>query len=251
MTWLLALPYALFCAFVWRLRGGAWQVVGINMGTQVTRIVTAVLMTFPILAATWDPTLSGLVGLELLLGMILAGWGPYMAMGVQVGIPQSRSWIDVFPRLLGRSPETLGWDAAGMFACGSIMGMLLSFPVALSTHSLLSLLLIPVVGSIMLFAYWLPTKVDNTEWPTIIAPRGVFAGPGTITIGPNYTLTAPRKYFSTQWSEIIVGFLLGLVIWAVFILGGCGDNAAAALLREYHGVVTPEPLDVLHHLLGR
>lgn len=192
---LLGLLYALFGAFIWRLRGGAWNTLfNANMGTNTTRIVTGLLLALPVFALSHIYWLS----IELLLGgitlgLIIAGWGPFMAMGNHPTLPNS-TWLNFFPKLLGLKPQSVSWDFAGMTLCGWIMFALIVAPFAI-LHA--SWWLIPVVIlSGLLFA---TIYLVISEIPT----ANLFVVSGFAGKDPE------------EWSEVVFGGALAVIIWSL------------------------------------
>lgn len=165
MSILLGLLYCLFCSFVWRLRGGAWAtLLNIHMGTTVTRLVSAALISLPLALWTGNLILIPLITVGLWLGLVMAGYGPYMGMGDHAITPAS-TWINFFPRLFGFKPYSVAWDFAGMWFCGVLLSMfVVAGSVALS-HHWLSLVWIVESGFALSLIYWAFSKVPDQYLP--------------------------------------------------------------------------------------
>jgi hypothetical protein len=74
------IPFVLWSSFLWRLRGGAFKALtGINTGTQVARIFCSLGIAAPLVWLHNDWWLA-LLAPALLLGLIIAGWGPFQGM---------------------------------------------------------------------------------------------------------------------------------------------------------------------------
>lgn len=124
---MIAVLYVPYCALVWRLRGGAWnEVLGFSLGTNVTRLLTGILMAWPFWRTPWCAVA---LALAIPLGLIVGGWGPFHAMGHHW--PQrdwyrqdEASWIEAFPRVLGFRKFSTAWDFTGMLVCGLIAATL-------------------------------------------------------------------------------------------------------------------------------
>lgn len=80
----LAAGYALWGAFWWRVRGGAWEtLLRLPPGTTKARIATSVAIAAPLVPALgW---LAVPAAAALFLGMSVAGWGKAMDIGRKGG----------------------------------------------------------------------------------------------------------------------------------------------------------------------
>ena len=110
--------YVIYVGILWRLRGGAWATFfGLNMGTNVTRLLTGVLIAVPLVVFGAGSTQIVALAVAVVVGLMVAGWGPYMNFGPTT----QTSWIDFFPYLLSLTLGTADWCLAGMFSCGMIV----------------------------------------------------------------------------------------------------------------------------------
>lgn len=191
MHFLSALLKVLFIAYgavVWRLRGGAWNTwLNISMGTIATRIVTGFLFAMPMALATGSWWLLLSLTLATWLGLSIAGWGPFMTMGNHP-TPPKKTWIDIFPKMLGLTPGSVAWDFVGMVACGVLLftPMVLSFGVIA-----LSWWMIPIVMiASLLFA------TDYLLWSK--APQV----PNVPGFASGYT----------EWAEVTAGALVSVLL---------------------------------------
>lgn len=165
MSIALAVAYCLFCSFVWRLRGGAWAtLLNIHMGTTVTRLVSAALISLPLALWTGNLILIPLITVGLWLGLVMAGYGPYMGMGDHAITP-APTWINFFPRLFGFEPYSIKWDFAGMWFCGLLLSMFVVAGYVWLDHHWWSLLWIPLSGFGFAGIYLLASKVPDHLWP--------------------------------------------------------------------------------------
>jgi|GEM_PF-4376488 len=147
---LFALPYALVCGLLWRIRGGAWEsLLGLPPRTTVARLVTAAIMAFPLLAFTWwAPAFAA----ALYLGMAMAGWGGQMDIG-RIG---GTRWGDA----VGMS----GWGVVAVTPA-AVLAWGLGYPgLALQAAGLL-------FGPVYALAWHLP------RLPRLPRLRGVAEGP--------------------------------------------------------------------------
>lgn len=139
---IVSMLFMLYGGMVWRLRGGAWNTwLHIKMGTVLTRIITGFLYALPMVLMTSNFWLLLTVTVGIWVGLMLAGWGPFMTMGTNM-TPAKRTWIDVFPRMCGLKPGTVTWDLVGMMVCG----VLLFVPIVISMGVIsLSWWMVPVI----------------------------------------------------------------------------------------------------------
>lgn len=190
--------YPLFGAIAWRLRGGAWQNFGIFMGTNITRLVTGVLFAIPLVPLLSQPTLVAcLLPLGILLGLIMAGWGPYMGMGNHGRSPPS-TWIDFFPRMLGCNPvHGVSWDIAGMAFCGFLVFAFCSaaFAMVAAKWALLPLAVLASAG--FSACYYLISLISLDSLP--ILPK--LAGK-----------------VHEEWSELACGALVAVVLLIMAVI---------------------------------
>lgn len=188
LTAILKIIFIAYGAVVWRLRGGAWSTwLGINMGTETTRVVTGLLFAIPMALVTGSAWLLVSLTLATWLGLSIAGWGPFMTMG-QHETPPKRTWIDIFPMILGLAPHSVAWDFVGMTVCGFLLftPMILSFGViALSWWMAL---IIPVSAFLFALDYLLWSRASNI--PSI---PGFASG-------------------STEWAEFTAGALVSIAL---------------------------------------
>lgn len=79
----MTLLYALWCGFLWRIRGGAWEtLLRLPPGTTRARLATATLMAAPLMLLTWwAPAFAA----AIFVGMAMAGWGHAMDIGRVAG----------------------------------------------------------------------------------------------------------------------------------------------------------------------
>ena len=80
MIFLLLILYSLWGAFLWRVRGGAWEtLLHLPPGTTKARLACAVAFALPLSPFIgWHA--SG-VALGLMAGLVFAAWGPAMDIG--------------------------------------------------------------------------------------------------------------------------------------------------------------------------
>jgi hypothetical protein len=193
----LAVLYIGYAAFVWRLRGGAWQNVGVFMGTNVTRFVTGILLAAPIavLDDSWllYPTLSA----AITLGLMIAGWGSYMGMGEHVRM-NDLQWSDWPARLLRIRQESVLWDCLGMATVITPMFtlILLSFGMIVGLSMLGGV--VCLTGIVLFtFAYWVVSRVAETKLPIVYGTtgNGMIAG-----------------HSHNAWAEFASGGVIGLTL---------------------------------------
>lgn len=193
--------YAVFGAIVWRLRGGAWSTyANVHIGTNLTRLVTGFLLAAPLMGLGFNPWLLGSLIIAIPLGLILAGWGPYMNMTVDGDVTQT-SWIDTFPRLLGFAPNTVAWCWTGMTVCGLIVYSLVAFAIFLAT----------VVGHWSLMAM-LPALIGVLVFP--LTYWGFSRLVGSLPVITGFAAT------HDEWSECTVGATMAIVILATCRIAG-------------------------------
>ena len=164
---LFAVHYVLFCSFMWRLRGGAWStLLHIHMGTTVTRVVSAFLMSLPL--AWWFANWYIVPGVTfgLWFGLVLGGYGPFMGMGDHAFTP-AKTWINFFPKLLGLRPYSVAWDFAGMWFSGVLIYSWVVLIAVASSGTLLLLALIPISGLVFAGSYYLMSQIPDSEFPII------------------------------------------------------------------------------------
>jgi hypothetical protein len=158
-------------------------------------LVTGILLAAPLLLIFFNFWLFAALSLSILLGLIIAGWGPFMGMGHETP-PLEPSWIDFFPKLFGFNPITVAWDSTGMLICGVLLYFLpiLSFSIISFTWWLILLIVIAAIG--FTFIYWITSKIPTNK----------------LIIIPGFTTTA----FETL-AEILVG------VWtSIILLITCG-----------------------------
>lgn len=75
----MTLLYAIWCGFLWRVRGGAWvTLLRLPAGTTKARFAVAVLVAAPLMLAMPG---AATIAPALFLGLVLAGWGDAMDIG--------------------------------------------------------------------------------------------------------------------------------------------------------------------------
>ena len=154
-----------------RLRGGAFAtLLHINMGTQLTRLVTSILMggylclgvVFGVFHHTnyieYIKIMS--LAITLTLGYVIAGWAPFQGMNNTVGDSATeKSYLEIIPNLLF-TPQTVAWKVAGM----SLAGLVCVFPAVLVYSLLFGIvlkgLLAALIGLLFGPAYFLASKLS-------------------------------------------------------------------------------------------
>jgi hypothetical protein len=174
---------------LWRLRGGAFATLtGLNVGTQATRIASAVLMAGFLYLLTRHWIVLGFAPC-LFVGWILGGWGPFQGMGLEAdpGFVPEKSWLRWLPEQLGLKPGTVFHDLVGMAEAGVIAMAPSGLFVAYLTH--------------WTGLYWLLV---------------VFAGIG---FAPCYLAarllpfpTIPKFAQGQAWGEVLTGVLVGAAL---------------------------------------
>ena len=208
LLYILMALYIPYGAFIWRLRGGAWSTfLNIKIGTNITRLVTGVLFSLPlILFVGLNYFLLGALTVAIPLGLILAGWGPYMNMTAD-GPVATKTWLDFFPTVLGFSRNTIPWTFAGMTVCGLIVFGLDSLAIGLSNgvSSWAPWLMLEavVVSCSLLFSlvYLVLSKIPAEKFLQI---PGFARGPSS----------------HAEWSEVTVGGLVSLSILVMLWIAG-------------------------------
>lgn len=168
---LFVLLYSVYGGVVWRLRGGA---IGnlIPIGTTGTRIITMTMLAAPLALITMNYWYLLLMP-HLWLGLALAGWGPFMAMGRTIvtdengwvseivlgpgpnGYKESKeSWIKAIPRFLGIK-EVYGWWWCfwGFAFCGFMVQAGAFTQIAWLKESWYPLLMIPLMSVALPLVY--------------------------------------------------------------------------------------------------
>jgi hypothetical protein len=186
------IPFVLWTSFLWRLRGGAFQALtGINTGTQVARIVCSIGIAAPLVWLHDDWWLA-LLAPALLLGLIIAGWGPFQGMdaGKFSDAHSPVTWVfDHIGLRVGVSPWRcyLGMAAAGV-VCMAPSGAVIGWDFE--------------------------------------AVRGAFVALGGVGFSPlylaAYKLRLPYRTggfvdWTTAWAELFVGALIGALLFIALI----------------------------------
>ena len=190
---LISILYIPFGAFVWRLRGGAWPTLfGLfTNNTTLTRIVTGILMAFPMFLLTANVWFYSALASSIFLSLSFLGWGPYISVGTNsVSFnPAKSSWLDFFPKLFGAKQFSIEWDIIGLIACGLIM-----FTMNVLTFGILSLTtwMIPIIiGASIVFSciYWLFFRINVKKLPAIL----------------NFAV------LQGEWAEVVVGVWIAII----------------------------------------
>lgn len=96
-TQLTILLFSLWGAFLWRIRGGAWETfLGFVPKTQLCRFVTSLALAIPIALLFWNPWLLAITA-TIFLGLISVAWGPFMV--IEEGLPPK----ETIRRIVGMS----------------------------------------------------------------------------------------------------------------------------------------------------
>jgi hypothetical protein len=223
-----ALVFISWCAALWRLRGGAFQALtGIDLGTQVTRIICAFGIATPLVWLHHDWWLM-LLAPALWLGLVSAGWGPFQAMdaGKFTDKASAVGWLlDRVGLRVGVSPWRcyIGMAMAGM-VCMAPSGMVIGLePTSLSEAWDMQRDLLSAVASLDI-----RLLVHLPGWP--LRPgyleRGAFVALGGTGFSPlylaAYRLGLPYRKGSfvdwpTAWAELFVGALVGALLVVALI----------------------------------
>lgn len=193
MTPLSVLAVAMWGAVGWRLRGGAFTgLTGVRLGTDGARLLFGgAWMVAPAAFVDWRAV--ALIP-ALVLGMMAAPWGGYMALGRETTIPAVRAPYDAILRALGfRRP---GWvyDAAGLLLCGFALMAIPAVVMFWLSGSLLAYAITWAVG------FWLP---------------------GAYALAYALELPLLGKFIDdeTVWGECFFGAALAPALF--FLAGGC------------------------------
>lgn len=104
--------FALWCGFLWRVRGGAWEtLLRLPPGTTRARLATAALMALPLPLAGASAALAAGLAAATFLGMAMAGWGRAMDIGRVSG---SR-W--------GDAVQMSGWGLVAAFPAAAVLAV--------------------------------------------------------------------------------------------------------------------------------
>ena len=186
--------YCLWCGFVWRLRGGALAtLIGVRVGTQVTRVICCMLIGSPLAAAHATTIASGAVAGALFGGMVEAGWGPFQGMGLAApGVAPEASWMRALPLLIGLRVGTFWHDFVGMAQAGLMCMAGVAIVCGIVTH-------------------WAPLS--------IVAPLAAGAAfPVAYALARLRLPTIPNFAAGQSWGEVGAGILVGAALGFVFIL---------------------------------
>lgn len=186
----LATVFIVYAACVWRLRGGAWANVGVHIGTNTTRLATGLMLAGPIAMYARSGALFVTITIAITVGLMLAGWGSYMGMGVH-SRPNKMQWSDYPALFLRMKPETVLWDCLGMITTTIPMFTLivLSFGIVSLTMMMVPVTVVGVV--LFTFVYWITSKAQ------------VF-----VTTKENGIVTSETQ----PWSEFASGAVVGLTL---------------------------------------
>ena len=112
--------FALWGAVVWRMRGGAFaEATGINIGTQATRAACGLLLALPLAILARDPWLL-LIAPAVFVGLVICGWAPFMAYGLDGNAHVEASPFDWLPRTLGVPQASEMTDFAAWMQIGLV-----------------------------------------------------------------------------------------------------------------------------------
>lgn len=188
--------------FIWRLRGGALKTfLNIKVGTQITRLLTTSFLALNVALITSEWILFPAVTLSLMVGLIIAGWGPYMGMGHHA-TPATSSWIDIFPKSFKLIKHSRQWDFVGLTACGLILFLPLSVVYSYTISSLM-LATLPVFGLAFAGCYTLASMLPLHKFPII---------PGLVS-----SFNEDGVYQHEEWAEVFVGLLVGIAL-CIFLI---------------------------------
>lgn len=202
LTILSVIYMVLLSAFVWRLRGGALRTfLNIKVGTQVTRLLTTSFLALNVALITGNWILFPLITIALMIGLIVAAWGPYMGMGHHA-TPAVASWIDIFPKSFKLIKHSRQWDFVGLTACGFILFFLLTVISSYIINPLI-LLALPMYSLAFAGCYAVASKLPLHKFPII---------PGLVSC-----FTETRVYQHEEWAEVFVGLLVGIAL-CIFLI---------------------------------
>lgn len=191
--WLIV--FALWCGFVWRLRGGALAtLLRIHVGTDGTRMICSMLIGLPLLAVHFDSVAPGLIVIAIFGGLKLTGWGPFQGEGLEnkPGYVPQKSWMRALPDALGLKVGTFWHDFVGM----TVAGIVCMAPPAL------------VCGWVG--AWTLPSVLEPLLAGALFSVAYAIARLGFPTI-PNFAK-------GQSWGEVGAGMLVGTALGFRFIL---------------------------------
>lgn len=193
---LFVILYLSYSGWVWRLRGGAWQNIGVHIGTNATRALTGVLLAGPVALIAMSPALFGLLIAAITVGLMAAGWGNYMGMGNHVRV-NPMQWSDWPARLLHLKPESVLWDCMGMTITVLPMFTFIALSFGIM-HGTPMLALVAVTGAVLFTSvYWAISRIALTQLPTLLGTpgNGIIAGQA-----------------HEPWSEFGAGIVVGLTL---------------------------------------
>lgn len=168
------LLYALWCGFLWRVRGGAWAtLLALQASGTIARLAVAAWFAIPLAIGLRQPWLLSLAP-AIFAGITLAGWGDQMD--------------------IGRTGGTRWGDAAAMSGWGVVVTLPSAVVIACLGGTawpvLVAGLLFGPVYALMWAASDLPNPLNVSKLPRV---------PG-FAWGP------------TEWAEFVVGMAFGPAI---------------------------------------
>lgn len=185
--------FALYVGIVWRLRGGAFTALtSLDPGTDGARLAAAVLIAAPLYFIHHDWRALLLVP-AVLIGLVLAGWGPFQGMGTEnvPGYLPERSWLRALPRALGLQAGTYAHDLLGMIQAGLVCVAPAALLVAWVSH-------------------W------TVSFPALVLAAG--AGFGAAYSVARIGLPTIGKFVTGQaWGEVLAGAGFGAALAAAFL----------------------------------
>lgn len=129
--------FALWCGFLWRVRGGAWlTLLRLPGGTTTARIAVAVLVAAPLILRMPG---AAAIAPALFLGMALVGWGQAMDIGRTGGTRWGDAVIMSGWGVLAVLPSTfvagwLGGHAWPLPIAGALFGLIYALLWHLPRH---------------------------------------------------------------------------------------------------------------------
>lgn len=197
LTFLSVIYTVLVSSFVWRVRGGALKTfLRISIGTNATRLLTTSYLALGVSLVAADWILFPVLTLSLMVGLVVAGWGPYMGMG-RHSVPAASTWIDVFPKILRLSKSTKQWDFVGLTACGFILFLPMMIAAAILVNPL-ALAALPILSLAFAGCYALASILPLEKFPVV---------PGLVNC-----FNEARVYYHEEWAELFVGIVVGLAL---------------------------------------
>lgn len=187
--------FCLWCGFVWRLRGGALAtLLRVRVSTDVTRAICSVLIVVALAPGVIAPLTGGGLAIALMLGLMLAGWGPFQGMGLEnvPGYVPEQSWLRALPRLLGLKVGSFWHDAVGMAQAGLVCMAPAAIVCGWATAWHAAPICAPLAAGV---AFPIPYAIARIKLPSI----------------PNFAE-------GQSWGEVGAGILVGAALGFVFIL---------------------------------